>query len=557
MVHPMTPILARMVAAGVGLSALALAPAAGCGDGSAQRASQPTPRPALPSLRLVAMTDLRGYLEPCGCQSRPLGGIDKAAARLRELAADAVPTLLLASGNLFFDAHSSLSTDTLHGAPQPEGDENAQPRWQAETLARALRELSLVAATPGPDDIGQGTKTLQALAKIGGFPWLCGGVEAPADPPLCQPSLLWTRGDLRIGLWGLSERAAGPDMPSVQEVMAEAKRLTADLRARGAALVIGLLAAEARTARRVASATPGLDFLVEGGLDSSQVVAPERVGGTTLLRAGHQGEGLLVVDVFRVGEGSFADVSDWTRRAARQADANRIAELTERIAQWRLDSKVDRARLAEQEQRLAAMRRALEQPSKAPRPRGNTFAAHFIQLDPATPSDPGLRALLRAHDQRVNEHNRVAFAKLRPKPVAPGMAGYLGSERCQTCHAAAFDWWTHHPHGRAYATLERVDKQFSLSCVRCHVTGYGEPGGATIVHNRGLTNVGCESCHGPGSLHAENAAAVSSKNVQRAPSESLCRSCHDPEHSDQFEYQAYRARLLVPGHGGTKPGVTP
>ena len=38
-------------------------------------------------------------------------------------------------------------------------------------------------------------------------------------------------------------------------------------------------------------------------------------------------------------------------------------------------------------------------------------------------------------------------------------------------------------HGRAYATLEQRNKQFNLSCVGCHVTGYDQPGGATVVHN--------------------------------------------------------------------------
>src|SRR3954467_5460688 len=38
-----------------------------------------------PDLRLVVLTDLKGYLEPCGCTSRPLGGLDRLAARLAEL----------------------------------------------------------------------------------------------------------------------------------------------------------------------------------------------------------------------------------------------------------------------------------------------------------------------------------------------------------------------------------------------------------------------------------------------------------------------------------------
>jgi hypothetical protein len=163
--------------------------------------------------------------------------------------------------------------------------------------------------------------------------------------------------------------------------------------------------------------------------------------------------------------------------------------------------------------------------------------------------DSGVRALLTVHDARVNEHNRVALADVRPKPVRAGAPGYVGSQRCGDCHAPALAWWKGHAHGHAYATLEQRNKQFNLSCVGCHVTGYNQPGGATVVHNEGLTDVGCESCHGPGSLHAGDPDVDADKNVTRAVAEPVCKQCHNPEHSDRFAYDAYRAMLMAPGHG--------
>lgn len=89
-----------------------------------------------------------------------------------------------------------------------------------------------------------------------------------------------------------------------------------------------------------------------------------------------------------------------------------------------------------------------------------------------------------------------------------------------------------------------------MNCFQCHVTGYGEPGGATITFNLDgeLKNVGCETCHGPGEYHARSPLEFISTMV-RSPKEQLCRSCHDAEHSDQFDFEIYRARLLAPGHG--------
>jgi hypothetical protein len=509
-----------------------LSGAAGCGERPPPaRAPQILQSP--PALRIVAFTDLDGYLEPCGCQSRPLGGIDRAGARLTELDADHVPTLVVAAGNLFFNAVQGRDPEAA-----------TQAAWQAETLARGLGQLSLVAAAPGPADVREGPETLLALARLGGFRLLDGRATTPGS----DRELLIQRGEVRIGIWGLSVAVSpGAADPAPAE---QAARSTAALRARGATLVIGLFAGDSRTARRVAGATAGLDFLIDGSGEQALATPPERVGATTVLRAGHQGQGLLVLDLHGVAaSGIFDDVSVWTRDARRAEGERRSAELAERIAAWRRDPGVDRRLLAEQEARLLDMRAAVAQAAAPARPVAKRFDARFLELGPEAPRDPRLRALLDAHDARVNDHNRSALAHVRAAPVPDGMPGYVGSMRCGECHPRAFAWWSSQAHGRAYTTLERVHKEYSLSCVRCHVTGYGRPGGATVVHNEGLMHVGCESCHGPGSLHVEDSDVASGKNVRREVPASVCTACHDPEHSDRFDFSSYRARLIAPGHG--------
>ena len=114
-------------------------------------------------------------------------------------------------------------------------------------------------------------------------------------------------------------------------------------------------------------------------------------------------------------------------------------------------------------------------------------------------------------------------------------------------------WWRGHAHGRAYATLADRDKNFNLSCVGCHVTGYLRPGGATVTHTGPLQNVGCESCHGPGSMHSRDPAHAA-VDVVRDPQERTCLGCHTPEHSDRFSYPAYRQMVIVPGHGAPSEG---
>ena len=76
-----------------------------------------------------------------------------------------------------------------------------------------------------------------------------------------------------------------------------------------------------------------------------------------------------------------------------------------------------------------------------------------------------------------------------------------------------------------------------------------KPGGSTVTHNGegALVNVGCESCHGPGSAHVADPEANGLIDLE-VP-DRVCVTCHNPEHSDRFVYDAFINMTLVPGHG--------
>lgn len=533
----------------LGLVAL-LACLAGCeGDARPPGAKQPKGLPAMnATLRIVALTDLSGYLEPCGCQSRPLGGVDKAATVLKQLEADGVPTLVVAAGDLFFESSPAAE----HGAAAAQDEAKTQKLWQAEALARVLKRFGLAAATPGQADVQYGAEQLAQLEASSGATLLA--ATRPA-------SRMFERGALKVGVWGAPDAFAAAQEEDDAALARLAKEQTAALRGQGANVVIGLIDAQPRVARRVAGSVEGLDFLLAAGSDSTAVPPPERIGSTTLLHASKDGRGLLVVDVFRSAGASatkpLQDVSAWTRSAQSSAAQARADELAARVAEWKRAPGTDPKLLAEQEQRLAALRNEARAAGGAQTPSEGTFSARFVELGPEIKDDPELSQVLAEHDKRVNEHNRVALADMLPAPVPAGMPGYVGAERCKSCHAPAFAWWTGHAHGRAYDTLVKVNKQFNLSCVSCHVTGYGKPGGATVTHNEGLIDVGCESCHGPGSLHVQDRDTDQAKNVKLEVPEAQCVQCHNEEHSDQFAYEKYKAKLMAPGHGMPVVPVVP
>lgn len=530
---------------------VALLAAMGCTDGEVRKDALPE-RPR-PSLRLMVITDLAGTLEPCGCTSRPLGGIDRLAAAVDEVRGAGVPTLFVHAGDLFF-------------GPGPHGSEGEAPTqevWKAETVGRVLGEIGLEAAAPGHRDLSQGTEVFAPLAREARFPLVGAGVHAAAGSPddgpeaadealALQGGLLHRVGGRRIGVIGVMapdpahgwpEGFDGPDDP-LQAGAEAAQRL----RAQGADAVVALVHGSRRLARDAARKLP-LDFVVAGGLSEADPIAPVEAGDAVVLHAGRHGQGLLVVDVWLRGRGPWRDVGELGRQARRERLQARIRELRARIATWEGDEAVSEDDVAAQRARLEGMERELQGLGQAaPLPEGNVVAARYRELPPEAPRSERVRGALEAFFRKVNEHNRRVYADAEPPPVPEGEAGYVGSEACASCHASEHDWWTGTPHGRAYATLVERHKQFNLDCVGCHVTGYGEPGGATVTHVESLKNVGCESCHGPGSAHVENPEAER-QFVRTEVPEPVCVQCHNPEHSDLFDYDAYRNVLIMPGHG--------
>lgn len=515
-----------------------------------------------PDLRLVVLTDLSGYLEPCGCTSRPLGGIDRMAALVTNQRDDGVPTALLSAGNLWFHAPEP----GLTGSFAQRG--RAQEIWKAETLTRVLNRLAPLAVGPGTTDFAYGLEAFRSLLGAAEFPVLLAGAalpRAPSAPDRVEPAaeaggalsagVLRRVGNLRVGVVGFADlpAAAGVRMEAAWDAAARAE--AARLKRAGAELVVGLAHGDRRSIRRFARSAGPIDFLVHGGLDLARAEPPSRVGKTTVLHAGRQGQGAIVLDLWRRGEGAFRDISVWTRRERRQRLEARMATLTRRIAEWEREG-ASQSAVAEQKARLRRLRARALALSRAPGVQGNVFRAAHMELDASASSNPSVAALVDEYDKRVNAHNREVFADVHPEPAASGQPHYLGSAACAGCHAEENRWWETTRHGHAYATLSTRHKNYNLSCVGCHVTGYLDRGGSTVAHVEGLENVGCESCHGPASQHASNPLAAG-VNVLRDPSAEVCLRCHTPEHSDRFDFVAYRQMMVVPGHGLPAAGEAP
>jgi hypothetical protein len=156
------------------------------------------------------------------------------------------------------------------------------------------------------------------------------------------------------------------------------------------------------------------------------------------------------------------------------------------------------------------------------------FKYQLVELTPEFQAPKALRAghpilgVMEEYTRELKNGNylgRYPQTKhiLQAMAPAPGIAGvptYVGSKTCKKCHSSAYAIWENTPHSHAYATLVKAEhpsnRQYDGECIVCHTVGFGYQGGfQDAVKTPHLENVGCESCHGPGSLHV-----ASPKNLE-------------------------------------------
>ena len=136
---------------------------------------------------------------------------------------------------------------------------------------------------------------------------------------------------------------------------------------------------------------------------------------------------------------------------------------------------------------------------------------------------------------------------LTPHRVSNGKR-YVGMRTCKRCHLSAFLRWKKTGHGHAFQTLVRKGNQYDSDCIGCHSAGYGMKGGfkkISKVKMLAFVNVQCEACHGPGSLHVKSGGDI--RKIRRKVPRKVCLTCHTEEHSPDFIYKVYLARLACGG----------
>jgi hypothetical protein len=483
-----------------------------------QEAPAPPQQVASPGAVLFVSADTRGYLGPCGCSENMRGGIGRAAFQVQEARKGGQPVLYIDGGN------------SLFGETHLKADQVPQEERKAKALADAFRTMGLSIRATGELDDTRGADFRQGL----GLPELPSGGVKVLDA-----------GARKVGVVA----AASGD------ALVKASQRARD---EGADFIVALLD-QPLEAAQAAAALPGLAANLVVATHSAGEFSAE---DNRLVRADvpvvalqSKGRSLLRVDLtYAPRKGPFTpqrSQGDTEREVS--ALEQRIALLDKEINLPGVDPKLKALKQGKRDE-LAARKQTL---LTAPPPAAtdvNGFTTRFLPLEPHLPTAPDTQALVKAYDADVGQLN-LAWAKEHgqdcPAP-AKGAAAFVGSAACADCHPDATAVWEGSKHHHAWETLEEVGKQHHLNCVGCHVTGWQKPGGVCRLDKvAGREDVGCESCHGPGSKHVD---APGPTTIVGKPGQDVCVTCHNAENSPHFDFLTYLPRILGPGHGRPEKG---
>jgi hypothetical protein len=467
--------------------------------------------------RLVVISAINGYVEPCGCTvDLTLGGIDRIATRIAE-ERRAGPTAVLMVGSVLFDPH----VDDAHLADQEAA--------KAEVLARALSRIGVDATVTTHTELKYGPKVLDPLRKAWPIPDVTVNVAGGA------PRMV-TLGALKVGVFGVVDAASGPTPAGTPTDPEPAVRAAVQkLRADGAQVVVGLAALPRKALRTLAKSVEGVDLWALGDTPNEELRS-QPVGKAYVLEAGDRGRNLgrvLLLDAATPGP-----LADPAGDRARELKALELQLKMREDVFLRTHEPTLTAVIAEMKTRLELL-------ASSPLPAaGKRFEYTLVPVPKDVVPEPEIAGWLAGYNARLKEINLAASAPVPPVPE--GGSGYAGGKSCIDCHEEAQQVWLTTPHSKAWKTLVDANKTFDAECVSCHVTGWLMPGGVNLKNLDGRTDIQCESCHGPGQRHVD--VGGDDVTTRRTVPEAVCVVCHNHFHSPKFDYATYLPRVLGPGH---------
>jgi hypothetical protein len=465
-------------------------------QGSAKAKSEP-PRPMLQGWEgvraaLIFTGEQHGYVEPCGCSLKQLGGLSRRADFFRQLGEREIPVAA-------FDLGGLVNRPT-----------RKQGKLKLQMALHGLKDMRYAGVGLGPEELRNGIELITYEERP---PFVACNVVLAQDPNLglVEPFVIAEAGGLKVAVTAVygpslqAEVQAQVDASEVevQDPAKELPKVFEAMRATQPDLMVLLLHAQGAETRQLAGLVSGWDVVVATG--GPEEPNPRRVveGGTLWVWPGQKGKAVSVVGVFE-GTGAerlrYEPVSlDEDRFRDTPAMRDHMRHYQEMLAL----------------QKLVATEPAIEYPRNVAESGENPYV--------------GAETCGECHT-RAYAHWKTTGHARGTVSIIQGRAGQEGDyisriedPECVSCHVTGWD-----PQEVVRYKSGWVDQQTSA-----HLAGQQ-----------------CENCHGPGGRHSELERQVAAgtlaadatdvghwRNFAALVSEEafdLCARCHDGDNDPHF-----------------------
>lgn len=335
----------------------------------------------------------------------------------------------------------------------PESDTHQDVAW---FLMDAMKLLGTDAVGVGEKELRWGLAYLRHQIKRTQLPVVSANLlDARTRRPALQPYVIKKVGTVRVGAFSLMSDKVdlGParDSLRVEEPAVAAKRAIAELRKKGATVVVLLSQLGKVESEDLVAAVPGMDAVI-CGRNVPMLQKGRMIKNTVASYGGEQGQ--------------------YMSRTILTLDARR------RVATGDNETLMLGPEVGEKAE-IAKLVKAFE--------------------------DGFNEKMRKAEKERIVEET----AKKAQNPDH-----FLGADLCMRCHKDEGEQWKTTSHSLAWQTLVEVKKDATPDCIPCHVVGYKQAGGFQAGTDAPrLANVQCENCHGMGTQH--DAFATSSRITEK------------------------------------------
>ncbi len=323
----------------------------------------------------------------------------------------------------------------------PEDDLHQDDAW---FLMDAMKVLNVAAVGMSERELRFSAAYLKAQLKRTHLPMVCANLfEERTKRTMLEPYVIKQEGRAKVGLFGLMAKDVdlGPSKDSlyVEDPTAAAKRTVAELRKKGATVIVLLSQLGKVESEDLVTAVDGIDVVIVGH-NIPLLQKGRMIKNTVACYGGEQGQYLGRTIVSLDARGHMATADNETFLLGPEVGENK---------------------------EVAALVKGFE----------DSFNEKLRKIE------------------KERAAKEAASATSSPDH-------YLGAEVCGRCHPSELAQWKTTKHSHAWQTLVDAKKDATPECIGCHVVGYNKSGGfKDFSTTPTLVNVQCENCHGMGTQH--------------------------------------------------------